>query len=226
MDSNKYSLTESLERIDRFLKGYNVIPEDIAGTKPLRKYPVVVSKKYTLLLAKIDLNFGNKENEKPEGVYGAVYNELTEIAGNIEQCQCVSIVGDKLFAVYDTRMKSDVNDVIDVAASMCGIIDIINYKCSGFKNNRVKINISICYGMMDFLSYGDLRYNAIGDRQLIEDTELQLDVTGTRVVISRIIYNNMKDDYKALFKTEGFDWPCTGNIINTGMSNWLANQKK
>lgn len=226
MESSKYSLTESLERIDRFFKGYNVAPGDIMEVNTFRKYPVVVSKKYTLLLAKIDLNFGTKELERPEGIYGAVYNELIEIAGSIGQCQCINVAGDKLYVVYETPMKKDVNDVIDVAGSMCGIVDIINYKSSGFKSSRIKITVSICYGQMDFLSYGNVRYNVIGDGLLTEEAEQQFEFSESRVVISRIIYNNLKDDYKGLFKTLGFDWPYTGSIINTGMSNWLKSQIK
>lgn len=226
MGSNNYTLTEALERIDRYLKGYITTPDEQSGTSPIRKRPIVISKKYTLLMVKIDLNFGNKEKERSNSVYGAVYNELIEIAGNIPQSQCVSFVNNKLYALYDTPMKNDVNAVIDVAANICGIIDIINYKCGSFKSNRVKINISICYGPTVLLSYNDLRYNVIGGSELIEDAELQMGLFDDRVVISRIIYNNIKDDYKALFKSEGFDMPCTGSIINTAMSNWLMNQKK
>lgn len=226
MGSNNYTLTEALERIDRYLKGYITTPDELSESRPIRKRPIVISKKYTLLMVKLDLNFGNKENERSNSVCGAVYNELIEIAGNIQQSQCVSLVGNKLYALYDTPMKSDVNDVIDVAANMCGIIDIINYKCSGFKLNRVKINVSICYGPTELLSYNDLRYNVVGGSELIEDAEIQMGLYDTRVVISRVIYNNIKDDYKGLFKSEGYDLPFTGSIINTAMSNWLMSQKK
>lgn len=230
MASNKYTISESIARIDQMLKGQHVLAEGNTGEIFIkqRAMPIVVHQKKTLLLGKVDFNFAQKELERPQEVCAAVYNELREICASASQCQQVSVIGEKVIAVFDTPMKTDVNDVTDIVAAMCGIVDIINYKCSGFKQRKIRMRISVCYGMIDLIQYGDKLINGIADTGLIQEAQDQLEYEEEgSVVISRVIYNNLKDDYKKLFKYGALtDEPCHGNIINVGMSNWLENQKK
>ena len=51
--------------------------------------------------------------------------------------------------------------------------------------------------------------------------------TTDKVVISSVIKNNIKEDYQKFFDNMVDLKPLFGgNIINTGMSNWLSGEKK
>lgn len=221
----KYDLADSLYRIDLLLEG----KADTSGRRvdmPEVTYiPDVFNEKYSLVVAKMDFDFGIRDYRLPGMIHAATLSELREIARGWSQCRMVSVAGNKLVALYQTVTKDDVADVINMVGNMAGIVDIINYKCKGLNINKIGLKVSVNYGPTCLLSYGDARCNILADKALLEENEQQIsDLSSHAVFISDIIYNNLKDEYKAFFSKELFDQSYSGNIINTGMSKWLEKQ--
>ena len=89
------------------------------------------------------------------------------------------------------------------------------------------IRAAVNYGVLTMVSYGEFRMNTIGDDTLLKETEGFLDTTTDKVVISSVIKNNIKEEYQKFFDKIVDQKPLFGgNIINTGMSNWLMGEKK
>lgn len=225
--ATNYSLSDSLTRIDKLLKGYKLAPEDVQSDVKVFKYPVATTNRFSIMVAKIDFNLTGGDDNKSAGAFSSVYHELYEIPASWSQCKGISIIGDYMVAVFETPMKSDVDDVIDVAANLCGIVDIINYKCKLSENSKIDIRIGISYGMITLLSYGNKRCSVIVGDEMVNATKSFFEKASEKVIISTIIHANIKDEYKEFFKEVGIIGGLySGNIINTGMATWLERQKK
>ena len=222
----KYDLADSLYRIDLLLNGNPDSQGNKVDLPELAHIPDVFNQKYTLVVVKVNFNFDTSDYKLPGMIHAALLNELREIASGWEQCMMVSVTGSKIIALYQTAVKSDVVDVINMVGNMSGIVDIVNFKCKNFIVNRIGMKVSVNYGSACLLSYGDARCNVMIGEKLMEANELQMDESSSHsVFISEIIYNNLKDDYKQFFSGGGFGVAYSGNIINTGMSKWLESQK-
>lgn len=228
MVAKRYLLNESLDRIDKLLKGYQLDTADIEGGLSHIRYPIAVTKKYCMVVAKIDYHFVKREPDFKGKVYSAAFNELFHIARGTEQLCCFKASGDRVVVIYDTPNKSDVDRVIDMVGNMCGIVDIINRKCRVTPINMgFAIRVAVNYGELTFLSYGEPRMNIVADNRLIEETMGFFGASTDRVILSPIIWNNMKEDYQKFFHEVGVaSLLYSGNIINTGMSNWLESQER
>lgn len=222
----KYDLADSLYRIDLLLKGNPDTSGRRVDIPEIAIIPDVYNQKFTLVVANVDFDFGPREYELPGMIHAALLSEMREIARGWEQCRMVSVAGCKLVALYQTVTKDDVVDVINMVGNLAGIVDIVNYKCKNLNVSKIGLKVSVNYGQACLLSYGDARCNILADKELLEANEQQVsDASSHSVFISDIIYNNIKDDYKRFFEIELFGKSYSGNIINTGMSNWLNDQK-
>ncbi len=228
MAIKQYLLNESLERIDSLLNGYSVGPSDIIGGLSSFRLPIAVTKKYCIVVSNITYGFREQEPTFIGRAYNALYNELYEIVRSMDKLCVFKALGNKVVLVFDTTQKSEMDGVIDVVANMCGIVDIINKKCRVSPLRRgFGIRTAINYGVLTMVSYGEFRMNTIGDDTLLNETEGFLDTTTDKVVISSVIKNNIKEDYQKFFDNMVDLKPLFGgNIINTGMSNWLSGEKK
>lgn len=210
------------------MSGYTAGPSDVIGGMSFYRIPIAVTKKYCIVVANITCGFQELEPTFIGRVYNALYNELYEIARSMDKLCVFNALGNKVVLVFDTTQKSEMDGVIDVVANMCGIVDIINMKCRVSPLKRgIEIRMAINYGVLTMISYGEFRMNTIGDDTLLKETEGFLDTTTDKVVISSVIKNNIKEDYQKFFEKMVDIKPLFGgNIINTGMSNWLLKEKK
>lgn len=228
MGKVKYDFSDSLSRIAKIVSGNLETTERMTEAINVTVESEIINKKFTLVVAKIDFNFADKESEYPERVFAALMGELKEIARGWEQCRMVDLIGNKLIALYETLMKEDVDDVINMVGNLIGIVDVVNYQFREVKKNKAKVEVSINYGLTCLLNYGDVRCNTMVDEELIEENERQFTRTTHNVVISPTIFNNIKEEYQGFFKGgNGFTGePYSGSITNTGMAKWLEKQEK
>ena len=210
------------------MNGYTVGPSDVIGGLSYYRLPIAVTKKFCMVVANITFGFREHEPTFIGRVYNALYNELYEIARSMDKLCVFNALGNKVVLVFDTTQKSDMDGVIDVVANMCGLVDIINYKCHVSPMKRgFGIRVAVNYGVLTMVSYGEFRMNTIGDDTLLKETERFFERTADKVVIPSVIKNNIKEEYQKFFENMVDLKPLFGgNIINTGMSNWLLREKK
>lgn len=168
-------------------------------------------------------------------MYRVFLSECVAIMNAEYNCKEININGDCVWGVFDTPKKSDVDEVISVAAKLNSMIKILNYKLRKKKYSEISIGIGIDYGRALMVKAG---YSGSG----INDVIWMGDVVNSAcylcnkagrdyrkvIVISDIIYNNINEHNKSLFSGYVDDWTTRyeGNIINTAMDNWYKENCK
>ncbi|RXI44189.1 adenylate/guanylate cyclase domain-containing protein [Clostridium tetani] len=162
-------------------------------------------------------------------MYRVFLSECVAIMNAECNCKEININGDCVWGVFDTPKKSDVDEVISVAAKLNSMIKILNYKLRKKKYSETSIGIGIDYGRALMVKAG---YSGSG----INDVIWMGDVVNSAchlcnkagrdyrevIVISDIIYNNINEHNQSLFSSYADGWTTRyeGNIINTAMDNW------
>lgn len=162
---------------------------------------------------------------------GIAQHVLLSMIDSLVSCQPLLLNydwdGRQLRAVFNTTKKPHIDAVLDVAAKTISMTDIINYKIGKVTGITFRINVAIDYGRL---------FNIITDEgeglwsgEILRNTEeLISQAYEKRIVVSRFIYRNLKDDYQHLFKSVNVfedGSPYHADIINIGLNNWLKEQK-
>lgn len=162
-------------------------------------------------------------------MYRVFLSECVAIMNAECNCKEININGDCVWGVFDTPKKSDVDEVISVAAKLNSMIKILNYKLRKKKYSEISIGIGIDYGRALMVKAG---YSGSGINDLIwmgdvVNSACHLCNKAGRdyrkvIVISDIIYNNINEHNQSLFSSymDGWTTRYEGNIINTAMDNW------
>ena len=89
------------------------------------------------------LTDGNKRPTLAK-MYRAFLSECVAIMNSWEMCKEININGDCVWGVFETPKKSDVDNVISVAAQLNSMIKILNYKLKKKKYDTIQ-----CYELRD-----------------------------------------------------------------------------
>ena len=79
-------------------------------------------------------------------MYRAFLSECVAIMNAETNCKEININGDCVWGVFDTPYKSDIDNVISVAARLNSMIKILNYKLRKKKYSQISVGIGIDYG--------------------------------------------------------------------------------
>lgn len=135
--------------------------------------------------------------------------------------------GEMLRSVFTTYKKYHIDNVLDSVAKIISMTDVINHKIWKRLGVRYYVKAAIDYGNLFAIPVmGD--EPLWGGRKLKDTSELLGTASERRVIISKFVYNNMKEDYQKLFEPiDSFDpsSPFHADIINIGINNWLKEQR-
>ena len=79
-------------------------------------------------------------------MYRAFLSECVAIMNAETNCKEININGDCVWGVFDTPYKSDIDNVISVAARLNSMIKILNYKLRKKKYSQIPVDISHILG--------------------------------------------------------------------------------
>lgn len=243
MESNHtmfYDVDKSSERMDEIL---NASDNDYCDKDsiPARSdltfkngYYVKVSAIFIDIVGSSDMT---DEHKRPTlaKMYRAFLSECVAIMNAETNCKEININGDCVWGVFDTPNKSDVDNVISVAARLNSMIKILNYKLSKKKYSQISVGIGIDYGRALMVKAG---YSGSG----INDAIWMGDVVNSAchlcnkagrndrkvIVISAVVYNNLNKHIRGLFSrySDGEAIRYEGDIININMNNWYKENCK
>lgn len=162
-------------------------------------------------------------------MYRAFLSECVAIMNAEIDCKEININGDCVWGVFDTPYKSDIDNVISVAAKLNSMIKILDYKLRKKNYSEISVGIGIDYGRALMVKAG---YSGSG----INDVIWMGDVVNTachlankagrgirnKIVVTEQIYNNLNDSHKKLL-SEFVDGETTlyeGDIIRKNMDKW------
>lgn len=236
-----YEVQKSAERMDDIL---NASDNNYADKKSLPSrsdltfkngYYVNVTAIFIDIVGSSDMT---DEHKRPTlaKMYRAFLSECVAIMNSESNCKEININGDCVWGVFDTPNKSDVDEVISVAANLNSMIKILNYKLKKKGYSEISVGVGIDYGRALMVKAG---YSGSG----INDVIWMGDVVNSAchlcgkagrgyrksTIISDIVYINLNEHNKALFsKFTDTDWKTRYecNIINTNMEEWYKSNCK
>lgn len=149
----KYNVKDSASRIDEILNANDNDYEDNENNIPSRGqltykngYYVNVTALFIDIVGSSKLTDGHRRPTLAK-MYRAFLSECVAIMNSWEMCKEININGDCVWGVFETPYKSNVDDVISVAAQLSSMIKILNYKLKKKKYNTISVGIGIDDGL-------------------------------------------------------------------------------
>ena len=166
----KYNVKDSASRIDEILNANDNDYEDNENNIPSRGqltykngYYVNVTALFIDIVGSSKLTDGHRRPTLAK-MYRAFLSECVAIMNSWEMCKEININGDCVWGVFETPYKSNVDDVISVAAQLSSMIKILNYKLKKKKYNTISVGIGIDDGLalMVKAGYSGRRWTSTG----------------------------------------------------------------
>ena len=138
-------------------------------------------------------------------IYRSFISEMVALMNDYSKCKEVSINGDCVWCVCDTPYKSDVDDIFSLAARVCSLVDVINFKLEKKGYLTFKVGVGIDYGRALMIKVGHKGADIndvvwMGD-VVNEACHLSNEAGGSherRIFLSNVIYENLSDNLKKL----------------------------
>ena len=236
-----YKVEDSASRMDDILDVNDNDYEDNKNDIPSRNkltykngYYVNVTALFIDIVDSSKLTDGNRRPTLAK-MYRAFLSECVAIMNSWEMCKEINISGDCVWGVFETPKKSDVDDVISVAAQLNSMIKILNYNLQKKKYDTISVGIGIDDGRALMVKAG---YSGSGINEIV----WMGDVVNTachlankagrgirnRIIVTEQIYSNLNDEHKGMLSsyTDGTTTRYEGNIIRTSMENWYKENCK
>lgn len=168
-------------------------------------------------------------------IYRAFISEMVAVLNSDQFVREVSIVGDCVWAVYDTPHTTDIDDVFGVAFTANTLIELLNARYEKRGIDPLKIGIGIDWGRALMIKAG---YSGSG----ISDVIYMGDVVNRAahlahkagrglwgssshpIWVGSDFWGNLNDHNQSLL-TDAYDpelgYVYTGHVVNTAMSDWV-----
>ena len=236
-----YKVEDSASRMDDILDANDNDYEDNKSSIPSRDkltykngYYINVTALFIDIVDSSKLTDGNRRPTLAK-MYRAFLSECVAIMNSWEMCKEININGDCVWGVFETPKKSDVDDVISVAAQLNSMIKILNYKFKKKKYDTIAGGIGMDDGLALMIKAG---YSGSGINEIV----WMGDVVNTachlankagrgirnRIIVTEQIYSNLNDEHKEMLSsyTDGTITRYEGNIFRTSMENWYKENCK
>lgn len=165
-------------------------------------------------------------------IYRSFISEMVALMNDYPKCKEVSILGDCVWCVCDTPYKSDIDDVFSLAARVCSLVDVINYKLEKKSYQTFQVGVGIDYGRALMIKAGH-KGAEINDVVWMGDVvnkacHLSNEAGGLfnrRIFMTNVIYDNLNEDHRKLCHKDSGRDIYQANVVNVAMNKWLENQK-
>lgn len=229
----QYNFEESLTRIDQMLN-FQVADENVSPQVPtLSELPTKGGVIIYCSVMQIEITPSLLDDYgKLVIVYRAFLSEAVAILSSHDHIVDIMVLGNRLTAVFSTPFKNNIESMIDKAAMVNTLAQVVSKKAKGLGLPGITIRIGIDYGKAMLMRFGNYNTSEImpaslswigapveGVSKLIATPNYNLNLW-----ISNIVYQNLTEDYKKFFNHEVEYGGYGADIINTYMKNWLNKQ--
>jgi len=229
-----YDYTSSLDRIDEILSSADSSYTDSKGV-PVRNGLTFTNGYYVdVTVMFIDMR-GSKQlsdtHTRPvlAKIYRAYISEVVAVLRGNPKVSEIYIEGDGLWAVFDTRTKTDVDEAFKTAYTAASLIDILNIKLTKKGYSAISVGIGLDYGESLYIKAG---YKGSGINEVvwigrIVGQAAALCKNGNRewldreIMVSRIVYGNLNEHNKGLLTWNAQRNCYHGNVIHNTMNQWV-----
>lgn len=236
-----YKVEDSASRMDDILDASDNDYEDNGSSIPSREkltynngYYVNVTAVFIDIVNSSKLTDGHKRPTLAK-MYRAFLSECVAIMNSWKMCKEININGDCVWGVFETPLKSDIDNIISVAAQLNSMINILNYKLKKKQYDIINVGIGIDYGraLMVKAGYSGSGINEIVWMGDVVNTACHLANKAGRIfrktiIVTENIYCNLNDDNKDLLSSyiDGQVVRYEGDIIRTDMEDWYKENCK
>lgn len=226
-----YNYLEGLERIDLRLQSNvdsNRIPtiprfEECGSRGTMLCYGTVVS----IQLRPIADEYKVDESQNYK-IIESFFSESCQIIRSNSSCRDIIVSNLTITAIYNTALKSEIDEVINDLARIRSLISIIEKK-SNMPRGLLDIRISACYSSlsMTVVESSEISKRFLWNGDAITTSHQMLDdADNSSILISKIVWNNLSESNQKLFSPQNvFSDNYEGNIVNVAMNNWLDSNK-
>jgi class 3 adenylate cyclase len=162
-------------------------------------------------------------------LYRAYISEMVAIMNGNEQAREINIVGDGVWAVFNTPLKSHIDGVFSTAAQANSLVKVLNYKLvkAGY-STPVKVGIGLAYGRALMIKAG---YNGSGIADVVYmgdvvNAAAKLAAQGCNgycvppMMIDDLFASNLSEDHTKLVTKDWTRGCYTANAISIAMNDW------
>lgn len=235
-----YDIEKSASRIDEILDASNSNYADKTSI-PSRStltytngYYVYVTSLFIDIVGSSDMT---SEHKRPilAKMYRAFISECTAIMNSSEHCKEININGDCVWGVFETKLKSHIDSVFDIAAELNSLVKILNYKLRKKGYSEISVGIGIDYGRALMVKAG---YSGSG----LNDVIWMGDVVNNAchiankagrdyrdpIIVSSCLHGNLNDKNRKYFKAImiGYTTYYQCNVSDKAMNTWYRENCK
>lgn len=233
VEISNYNFEESLSRIDQMLD-FTVEGNNSSTSVPsLNEIPTKGGVVTNCSVIQVEVKASTtKDYGKLLTVYRAFFSEAIAIISSHPSCIDVQSLGTRLTAIVSTPFKKNIEALIDRAAMINTLAQVITRKASGMGLPEIAVRIGIDFGEAMLMRFGkydptELSPKAqawIGNPVSMSSKLIETPNNNWNIWISGVVYNNLNDEYRKFFHHEIESSGYGADIINTYMKNWLNNQ--
>lgn len=171
---------------------------------------------------------GQYRRPKLAKLYRAYISEVVSVLDGDENCQEVNIVGDGVWAVFDTPNKPDIDATFSTAAKANSLIKMLNYQLRKHSYYPIKVGIGLSYGRALVIKAG-FYGSGINDVVYMGDVvnhAAKLASAGNAsladkpLMVSPVFYQNLKSDNQKLLLLNSARGVWHGDVVNVAMERW------
>lgn len=233
-----YNFNDSLERIDEILNASNTSFEDTDSIPNREKLTYKNGYYVNCTAVFVDIRDSSSMTDKHKRpvlakIYRSFISEMVALMNGEAYSREVNIHGDCVWGIYETPFKTDIDAVFSLAARVCSLVDVLNYKLEKKGYEQISVGVGMDYGralmilagykgsgIKDVIWMGDVVNNA---SHLCNEANSGL--FDSRLFLSNVIYNNLNDANQKLCTKDSRRDIYQANVVNTKMNNWLKEQK-
>lgn len=234
IENEKYVFEDSLVRID------NMMGVAISEQKPsteipsLKELPVDRGQCSYCTVMTIRMTIEKCPMVERLKEVKAFQSEMSAILSSHDHCVDIIVLGNYVTAVFNTPLKINIEGVIDKAAMINTLAQVMSKKAKDIGGGSVAVFIGIDYGIAAMMRQGRMNVNETEPRGVIWmgdviDKAKELSdkeaLDFRNVKISEAIHQNLGKSYQNFFHKELLEPYYGADIINTKMKNWVNNNR-
>lgn len=171
-------------------------------------------------------------------IYRAYISEVVALFQSSSNCKEINIVGDSVWAIFNSKTKDDILEVFHAGYAATSIINTLNYKLCKKGIDPINVGIGIDKGdaLMILAGFKGSGLNDVIYMGGVVNNASKLCSKGSKLgngsmIISESVYNDLEDKhngkeyYQSFFTKKYLENYYHGTIIRMDMNNWLQEQQ-
>lgn len=162
-------------------------------------------------------------------IYRSYISEVVALLNGNSDCKEINIHGDSVWGIFNTRSKTDIDDVFSTSASISSVVNLLNCRLKKKGIEPISIGIGLDYGRALMIKAG-YKGSGINDVVWMGDVvnkASKLCSYGNRsyndceTMVSSVFFSNLNEENKKLLNYNYFRQCYHGDIINKHIDNWV-----